>query len=164
MLKKVSLLSFLIVSTIAFSQSNDISENSDVPFAIIEKVPVFPGCKQTDNEALKNCMATGIQEHVVKKFNIDLANNLGLNEGLQRISVQFKIDNEGYVVDVRARAPHPDLEIEAVRVVESLPRMIPGTQRGENVGVLYALPIIFHVEKESKKAKKKRLRREKNKS
>lgn len=158
---KIGLLFFLALSTFSYSQSNNTLKNSAVPFAVIDNVPVFPGCKQTDNQALKKCMSIGVQEHVAKNFNIKIANNLNLPEGLQRISVQFKIDKKGHVVNVRARGPHPNLENEAVRVVESLPKMTPGKQKGETVGVLYSLPIIFTVENETKKEKRKRLRKEK---
>ena len=121
-------------------------EIADVPFAVIENVPIYPGCeKESGNEAKKKCMSEKIQKFVQKKFNTELANDLGL-EGRQRISVQFKIDKNGNVVNVRARAPHPKLEQEAVSVVRSLPKMTPGKQRGKAVGVLYALPILFQVE------------------
>ena len=121
-------------------------EIADVPFAVIENVPVYPGCEnEKGNNAKKKCMSEQIQKFVQKKFNTELANDLGL-EGRQRISVQFKIDKNGNVVDVRARAPHPKLEQEAVSVVKSLPKMTPGKQRGKAVGVLYSLPILFQVE------------------
>jgi protein TonB len=90
-------------------------------------------------------MSEKVQKFVQRKFDTDLANDLGL-EGRQRISVQFKIDKRGNVVDVRARAPHPRLEQEAIDVVKALPKMTPGMQRGQPVGVLYALPILFQVE------------------
>ena len=121
-------------------------EIDDVPFAVIENVPVYPGCEnEVGNAGKKKCMSEQIQKFVQKKFDTELANDLGL-EGRQRISVQFKIDKKGNVVDVRARAPHPKLEQEAVSVVSSLPKMTPGMQRGKAVGVLYALPILFQVE------------------
>jgi protein TonB len=121
-------------------------EIADVPFAVIENVPVYPGCENAGNNAAKkNCMSEQIKKFVNKKFNKDLAGDLGLT-GRQRISVQFKIDKNGDVVNVRARAPHPRLEQEAVKVVSSLPKMIPGKQRGKAVGVLYSLPILFQVE------------------
>ncbi len=121
-------------------------EIADVPFAVIENVPIYPGCENAGNNAAKKqCMSEKVQKFVQKKFDTELANDLGL-EGRQRISVQFKIDRQGNVVDVRARAPHPRLEQEAIRVVKSLPKMVPGKQRGKAVGVLYALPILFQVE------------------
>jgi len=124
----------------------DEEEIADVPFAVIEDVPIYPGCEnELNNNAKKECMSQKVQKFVVGRFDTNLAGELGL-EGRQRISVQFKIDKNGDVIDVRARAPHPRLEEEAVRVVRALPKMIPGKQRGKPVGVLYALPIIFQVE------------------
>ena len=121
-------------------------EIADVPFAVIENVPIYPGCENAGNNAAKKkCMSDKVMKFVQKKFNTELANDLGL-EGRQRISVQFKIDRNGNVVNVRARAPHPRLEQEAIKVVKALPKMTPGRQRGKAVGVLYALPILFQVE------------------
>ena len=105
-------------------------EIADVPFAVIENVPVYPGCeKKRSNAEKKKCMSEKVQKFVQKKFNTELAGDLGL-EGRQRIAVQFKIDKNGDVVNVRARAPHPKLEQEAVKVVKALPKMVPGRQRG----------------------------------
>jgi protein TonB len=106
-------------------------------------------------------MSTKIQEHILTKFNLSIANNLGLPGGIQRIYVNFKIDSKGHVVDVKSRASHPKLADEAVRVVQSIPQMKPGENQGQTVGVLYSLPIIFMVEEESAKEKRARLKREK---
>lgn len=119
---------------------------ADVPFAIIENVPIYPGCeKKKNNEDRKKCMNEKIKKFVDKNFDTGLANELGL-EGRQRITVQFKIDNKGNVVGVQSRAPHPRLKSEAARVVNKLPKMTPGMQRGKAVTVVYALPIIFQVQ------------------
>ncbi len=118
----------------------------DVPFSIIEDVPVFPGCEKGDNEKKKSCLNAKMQKHVQRKFNADLAADLGLAPGKKRIFVMFKIDKTGEIVDIRARAPHKRLEKEAIRVVSILPKMKPGRQRGKAVGVKYSLPIVFNVE------------------
>ena len=118
----------------------------DVPFAVIENVPVYPGCESAgNNEAKKKCMSEKIAKFVNKKFNTDLAGDLGLS-GRQRISVFFKIDKSGNIVNVGARAPHPGLEKEAKRVINLLPKMQPGKQRGKSVTVPYSLPILFQVQ------------------
>ena len=117
----------------------------DVPFAIIENVPVYPGCKGTNAEK-KKCMVEKIRKHVNKKYNTGLAGDLGLSPGKKRVYVQFKIDKKGNIVNVRARGPHKRLEKEAIRVVELLPSMTPGKQRGRPVGVKYTLPITLVVE------------------
>ena len=122
-------------------------EIGDVPFAVIENVPIYPGCeKKKSNAEKKKCMSDKVDKYIRKKFNADLATDLGLESGRQKINVQFKIDKNGNIANVRARASHPRLEQEAVRVVKSLPKMTPGKQRGKPVGVLYALPIVFQVE------------------
>src|SRR5690606_3046757 len=75
--------------------------------------------------------------------------------GQQRINVIFKIDKEGNVVEVKSRAPHPALEAEAKRVINSLPKFIPGTQKGKAVVVPYSLPILFKVDSDTSKEKDK---------
>lgn len=125
------------------TDDEDIVE--DVPFAIIEDVPVYPGCK--GNKAkLRACLQEKISKLVNRKFNADLASDLGLAPGIKRIFVMFKIDKTGKVVDIRARAPHKRLQEEAIRVIKLIPKMTPGKQRGKPVGVKYSLPIAFKVE------------------
>ena len=119
-------------------------DNVEVPFSTVQNVPIFPGCDKGNNEARRKCMSQKITKFVQRKFNTDLAGDLGLS-GRQRISVIFKIDKNGDVVGVRARAPHPRLVKEATRVVNLLPKMKPGIQRGKAVVVPYSLPIIFQV-------------------
>lgn len=121
-------------------------EITDVPFAVIENVPIFPGCENlTTNDQRKKCMSDKIQEFVQRRFNTDLGSQLGLS-GVNRVIVVFKIDKNGNVTDIRSRAPHPRLEQEAARVVGSLPKMQPGKQRGKAVAVSYSLPIVFQVQ------------------
>lgn len=116
----------------------------DVAFAVIEDVPVFPGCKGTKQQK-KDCLNKQMQKHVQRKFNGDLAADLGLS-GKQKIYIQFKITKTGGIQIIGARAPHKRLEKEARRVVNLLPKMTPGKQRGRPVNVTYMLPITFNVE------------------
>ncbi|MFT4781002.1 MAG: protein TonB [Psychroserpens sp.] len=111
----------------------------------VEIVPVYPGCEQmiTNDERVK-CMNEKITKLVQRKFDTDLAGELGLS-GTQRINVQFKIDQNGNVTDILTRAPHPGLEKEAERVTNKIPQMKPGLQREKPVSVLYNLPIVFRV-------------------
>lgn len=123
----------------------EVEEEVEVPFAVIENVPVFPGCEKGSNEQKKKCMSEKISQFVNRKFNTNLASDLGLS-GRQRILVFFKIDKSGNVTQIQARAPHPGLEKEAKRVVGLLPKMQPGKQRGKPVTVPYSLPILFQVQ------------------
>jgi len=112
---------------------------------VVEHVPEYPGCEKGSNTEKRKCMSAKIAKFVQRKFNTDLAGDLGLS-GRQRISVIFKIDKNGNVTGVRSRAPHPRLEKEAVRVINLLPKMKPGRQRGKAVVVPYSLPITFQVQ------------------
>ena len=123
----------------------EVIEDVEVPFAVIENVPEYPGCERGSNSQKRKCMSEKIAKFVQRKFNTDLAGDLGLS-GRQRISVMFKIDKSGRVTGVRSRAPHPSLEKEAERVIKMLPRMKPGRQRGKAVIVPYSLPITFQVQ------------------
>lgn len=116
----------------------------DVAFARIEDVPVYPGCKGS-NQQKRDCLNKKMQKHVQRKFNGELAGDLGLS-GKQKIYVQFKITKTGGIQIIGARAPHKRLEKEARRVVNLLPKMQPGKQRGRPVNVTYMLPISFNVE------------------
>lgn len=158
--------------TLTFSQEKDSEkieiteindETDEVPFAVIDEVPVYKGCSENlENESQKKCMAEGISNHVIKNFNIKIAENLGLPNGVVRVNVIFKVGRDGIIFGIMARAPKPELEAEAIRVIKLIPKLTkPGYQRGQPVTVPYSLPIIFKVankplsKKELKKLKRK---------
>lgn len=116
----------------------------EIPFAIIEEAPVYPGCEGTKEE-LKKCLQDKINKHVLKHFKTQIAQELGLTAGKKKVYVQFKIDKTGEIVDIRARGPHARLEKEAIRVVKLLPQMTPGKQRTKPVHVSYTLPVTLVV-------------------
>tara|TARA_B110000211_G_scaffold221315_1_gene268809 strand:+ start:66 stop:527 length:462 start_codon:yes stop_codon:yes gene_type:complete len=148
------LIILLFIPLLNFSQTGEIQE---VPFSSIDIPPAMPGCEDEDiarpldedNEPLSSkmsqCTSEKITKFVQRKFNTDLAGDLGLS-GRQRINIIFKIDKNGDVVGVRARAPHPALVEEAKRVISMLPKMKPGYHKGKTVIVPYSLPIIFQVQ------------------
>jgi hypothetical protein len=134
------------VEIIDVKPDENIDMNIEVPFSVVEEVPVFPGCENLETEPeRKACFSQNIRTHVAKFFNTRIADSLGL-KGKQRVNVIFKVSKEGSISLVRSRAPHPDLENEAVRVINTLPKMIPGKQKGKPVTVPYSLPILFQVQ------------------
>ncbi|GGD21528.1 M56 family metallopeptidase [Hyunsoonleella pacifica] len=132
------------ITKVNANKENQISDEIEVPFGFIERVPTFPECDSELNEERKKCTSETISRFVSRSFNTELAKDLNL-KGRQRIHVIFKISKEGDIIDVKARAPHPELEKEAIRVINALPKMIPGEQKGKKVNVPYALPIVFQV-------------------
>ena len=116
---------------------------TNIPYAVVEEVPVFPGCESLQtNEERKKCMSEQISQFVNENFNTNLGKELQL-KGVQRIYTRFRINENGNIVDIESRANSPELIKEAERVVSLLPQVTPGRHRGKNVSVLYALPIVF---------------------
>ena len=128
----------------------DIEKSIEIPFSVIDEVPTLPECKDlVTNDLRKKCMSKFISKHVNRNFNISVADALPI-KGKQRIFVAFKIDTDGMVKAVNARASHPDLEVEAKRVIKMLPQFIPGKQKGKPVIVPYSLPIAFEINADKK--------------
>jgi protein TonB len=117
-----------------------------VPFEKVEFVPIFPGCESlATNEERKECMSSKINKIIQRNFKASIGERYGLS-GLQRINVQFSIDKNGNIANVKVRAPHPALEKEARRVINLLPEMQPGMQRDNPVEVIFLKPILFRIE------------------
>ena len=111
----------------------------------VERVPIYPGCEDaTTNAERRQCMSEKIARHIQKKFDKDLASELGLS-GMQKINVMFRIDKSGNVTDIKAKSNYVQLEKEAKKVISKLPKMTPGMQKDKEVEVVYALPIRFNI-------------------
>ncbi len=125
-----------------------VEEDVEVPFAAIESVPIFPGCKGGSKEEARKCFQMKIQEHIQKNFTYpDLAKELRIQG---KVFVIFIIDNKGNITNIQSRGPDKILEKEAERIISLLPTMIPGKQRGKPVRMPYSVPIVFqYVESEN---------------
>ena len=119
----------------------EVEEDVQVAFAVIEDVPVFPGCEGVSKKESKACFQRKMQEHVKANFTYP---QTALDLGIQgRVSVVFVIDKTGHTTGIRSRGPDKILEKEAERIIGMLPKMKPGRQRGRPVKVAYAVPIFF---------------------
>ncbi len=120
----------------------EIDEDLDVPFAVIENVPVFPGCENDSNK--RACFNKMMQKHISKNFRYpEIAQEMGVQG---RVSVMFTIQKDGSIGNVRMRGPDKNLEKEAARIIGKLPRMTPGKQRGRAVRVPFSIPITFKLQ------------------
>tara|TARA_B110000091_G_scaffold206208_1_gene242732 strand:+ start:1674 stop:3251 length:1578 start_codon:yes stop_codon:yes gene_type:complete len=117
-------------------------EKEGISFMKIDKAPTFPGCE----EGNKSCFSKMVQKHFSKKFNAKMIDNLGLEQGKAKIFIAFKIDKEGNVIEIKSRAPHKDIEKEVLKVMNLLPKMIPGEHNGEAATVNYSIPFTIFVE------------------
>lgn len=102
-------------------------------FVSVEQNPVFPG----GEEALLKYVADHLRYPPMAAEN----NIQG------RVIVQFVVTKDGSIGEVKvARSRDPDLDKEAVRVVKTLPKFVPGRMNGQPVNVWYTLPINFKLQ------------------
>ena len=115
----------------------------DIPFAIIEDVPLFPGCERVAKSQRRKCFQEQIQKHIIENFRYpEIAQEMGIQG---RVFVQFMIGKDGSISGIRTRGPDKNLEREANRIISKLPKMTPGKQRGRPVRVPFSIPITFRL-------------------
>ena len=119
-------------------------EDVDVPFAVIEDVPIFPGCEGVAKSERRNCFQEKMNKHIRKNFRYpEIAQEMGIQG---RVFVNFIISKDGSIKNIRMRGPDKNLEKEAERIISKLPKMTPGKQRGRAVRVPFSIPIIFRLQ------------------
>ncbi len=119
-------------------------DDVDVPFAVIEDVPIFPGCEKVKKSERRNCFQDRMNKHIRKNFRYpEIAQEMGIQG---RVYVNFIISKDGSITNIRMRGPDKNLEKEAQRIISKLPTMIPGKQRGRAVRVPFSIPITFRLQ------------------
>ncbi|MBO5455867.1 MAG: energy transducer TonB [Muribaculaceae bacterium] len=107
--------------------------DDDKVFEVVEQKPQFPG-----GEA---ALLKWVSEHIRYPAMAQENNIQG------RVIVQFVVTKTGDVGEVKVvRGKDPDLDKEAMRVVKSLPKFVPGKMNGHSVNVWYTLPISFKLQ------------------
>ena len=138
-MKKLILLAAvaLFCGTSAMAQTDDVD---DAVFVVVEKSPEFPG----GNDSLYAFIGRNIKyPEAAKKNKI---------EG--RVFVTFVIEKDGQVSSAKIlRDIGGGCGEEALRVVNSMPKWKPGTQRGNPVRVQFNLPIMFQLQKQTSDSK-----------
>lgn len=108
-------------------------DGADKAFEVVEVPPQFPGGMQELLNYIKTNIKYPAEAH---------------KDAIQgRVIVKFIVSKDGSIKDVNViRRIHPLLDEEAVRVVQDMPKWIPGQQKGENVNVYYTLPLVFRLD------------------
>ena len=103
-------------------------------YDVVEQMPCFPGGQgklvefiEENMQYPKECAEKGIYGRVI---------------------VAFVVERDGQLSNIRVvKSVHPALDKEALRIVNLMPRWIPGKQNGVTVRVKYIIPIRFSVKK-----------------
>ena len=123
----------------------EVEVNDAVPFPVVDNPPLAPDCKSNWNlEKRKKCTQDFISNHLMRKFNTDLASEVGVS-GKIRITIEFIIDTNGNVVNVTAKGGPDIMNENAIEVISSLPVLRPGTHKGQLVNVSYREPLLFQI-------------------
>lgn len=119
--------------------SEDAEEDDeDIPFVKVENMPIFnPKKNRTYDEGLKDLFIT-----MQKKARYPV---VAQENGIQgRVFVKFVVTKTGEISNIKVmRSVDPELDKEAIRVVRSLPKFKPGTQRNRPVSVWFSGYISF---------------------
>ncbi len=115
------------------AQPEPPKEEETKVFDVVEQMPSFPG----GPAALMQYLGSNIKYPVVAEEN-----------GVQgRVVCTFVVEKDGSITDVRViKSVDPSLDREAVRVVKSMPKWIPGKQNGSAVRVKYTVPVTFRLQ------------------
>ena len=117
------------ITVVGYGEQKSTDTSGQV-FAIVEKMPQFPGGEKAINEFISKTL----QYPVIAQEN-----------GIQgKVVCSFIINQDGSVTDAEViGGVDPSLDKEALRIVSAMPKWTPGTQRGKAVRVKYTMPVTF---------------------
>jgi TonB family protein len=106
------------------------NDSDEAPYVAVEEMPMFPG---GDAVLLKYIAENTIYPESSKEQNIQ-----------GRVIIRFCVTAKGSINQISVlKGVCPDLDAEAMRVVQTLPKFKPGRQSGKDVPVWYMVPITF---------------------
>jgi len=131
---------------VMFKLGNDAPENksADTPtreakvdengvYMVCEEMPEFPG-------GMAECMKW-------LGANINYPETAQKNGVQGRVIVQFVVNTDGSIIEPQvARGIDPELDAEALRLINAMPKWKPGKQQGKAVRVKYTLPIAYRLQ------------------
>lgn len=109
------------------------AEEAEPVFVFVEDMPQFPGGDAAMLQFIRDSLSYPVE---AQEKNI---------EG--KVILQFTVFRNGSVGDIKVLwSANALLDAEAIRVVQSMPKWIPGKQRGKEVNTQYNLPIVFKLQ------------------
>ena len=105
----------------------------DSIYSVVETMPDFPGGQKELLSFLSR--------------NIKYPTKAIENKIQGRVIVQFVVNKDGSISGAKVvRSVDPDLDKEALRVINSMPQWKPGMNKGEIVSVKYTIPVMFRLQ------------------
>ena len=120
------------VMSVTVKAKKPAEESEEGAFNVVEQMPQFPG---GDIELMKF-----LSENVKYPEAASKAGTQG------RVVAQFIVEADGSITNVKVvKKVSDELDAEALRVVNAMPKWKPGLQKGQPVRVKYTLPVTFRL-------------------
>lgn len=114
-------------------REEDRNSTDEEVFEVVENMPEFPDGGMP-----------GLMKYLSANIRYPEAAHKAGTQG--RVTVQFVVGKDGSIGNVGIlRGVDPNLDAEAIRVISSMPKWKPGTQKGEPVNVRYTVPVMFRL-------------------
>lgn len=137
-----------------------LEKSQEKVFKVVEEMPRFPGCEDMAGSVQEktNCANQRLLQFIYENIRYPEAAKAQGLEGAGVVS--FIIGKDGSVRDAKVRRDiGGGAGEEMLRVINEMPRWIPGRQDGENVAVEFNLPVKFKLsEKEKQQAADRQLK------
>ena len=119
-----------IAAPAATSENAKIAGDSDVPMAIVDQMPQFPGGEKEMMRFIK--------------FNLRYPLSAQENGVQGTVLINFVVNREGKLTNIKViKGIGFGCDEESIRVLEKMPLWSPGKQRGQTVLVSFTMPIRF---------------------
>ena len=113
------------------SENDEDNENDEI-FEVAEQNPSFPGGEKAQADWIRQNLR---YPQSAKEKNIQA-----------RVLVQVVVNKDGSIVEPKVlRSVNPDLDKEAIRLISSMPKWIPGKSGGKEIRVRHMIPITFRL-------------------
>lgn len=123
----------VVIKHIPVTVDEEVVVEDDI-FVIVEENPQFP-----------DGGTAGLLQYLGKNIKYPTIPQENGTQG--RVTVQFVVNKDGSIVDVKViRGVDPYLDKEAVRVISTMPKWIPGKQRGVPVRCKFTVPVTFKLQ------------------
>lgn len=118
-----------------------------INFQYVEGMPTLKGScdENAPNDEKRACFHRGLVKHISENF---VYNTAIIDQEIEgAIFVNFVIERDGSISNISIiHSVHPALDIEAIRVISTLPEIAPATQKGKPVRMQFTMPIRVKVE------------------
>ena len=121
---------------ICTAPEEELVDTSDSVFSKVEVEPQFPGGRVKMLEYIRKNQRLPEPEGLIC--------SIGPSYGI--VVVLFTVNKDGSLADIEIiKHFDPILDKEAVRIIKSMPKCIPGRQNGKIVRARYTVPVMFNL-------------------